>query len=255
MKSWIAGHSFELRFHFHGDLPLFVRPKRGECEVVRQLGEKTSIKDAIEACGVPHPEIDLILVDGQPVGFGYQLEREAAVEVFPVGGADTKFSGSFLQRRKIGRFVADGHLGKLTRDLRLLGIDVAYNPVVSDPELVAHSVREERALLTRDRALLMHAAVCDGYYPRSQVSEEQTREVLRRFELRPAIAPFTRCLNCNGLLATIAKTEMLDRLEPLTKIYYESFRRCGQCDQVYWGGSHFEKLQARIERLLTREGP
>ena len=112
-------------------------------------------------------------------------------------------------------------------------------------------MNEDRALLTRDRPLLMHAAVRDGYYPRSQKAEEQTREVLRRFELEQSIAPFTRCLSCNGRLVAIPKSDVINQLEPLTKIYYQNFRRCARCGQVYWGGSHFEKLQARIERLLA----
>jgi uncharacterized protein with PIN domain len=243
---------FALRLRFHGDLPFFVRPDRGVAEVERQLREKTSVKDAIEACGVPHPEIDLILVDGSPVDFAHQLTQRATIDVYPVAGAPEQFAGSLLQRRKIERFVADGHLGKLTRDLRLLGIDVTFSPLVDDAELVAIATKENRALLTRDRPLLMHAAVRDGYYPRSQLAEEQTREAIRRFELRAVVAPFSRCLNCNGLLETISKSAVIDRLEPLTRIYYETFRRCTQCQQVYWGGSHFEKLQARVEQLLAK---
>lgn len=243
-----------IQLHFHGDLPLFVRPTRGARELVRQLREKTSIKDAIEACGVPHPEIDLILVDGASVDFSHQLTREARIEVYPVPAPFAAFPGANLQRHHRERFVADGHLGKLTRDLRLLGIDVAYSPLATDAELVAVSVNEKRALLTRDRPLLMHAAVRDGYYPRSQKAEEQTRDIVRRFELKQRIAPFTRCLSCNGMLATIPKSEVINQLEPLTKIYYQNFRRCAQCGQVYWGGSHFEKLQARVERLLAGLG-
>src|SRR5262249_33162591 len=145
---------FELRLAFHGDLPLFVRPGRAARDVVRQLGEKTSVKDAIEACGVPHPEIDLILVNGHPVDFSHQLELNATIEVFPVTGAPEQFADSFLQRRNVERFVADGHLGKLTRDLRLLGVNVAYSPLAVDAELVALAISENRALLTRDRPLL-----------------------------------------------------------------------------------------------------
>ena len=192
--------------------PSFVRPKRGARELVRQLREKTSIKDAIEACGVPHPEIDLILVDGASVDFSHQLTREARIEVYPVPAPLAAFPGAHLQRHHWERFVADGHLGKLTRDLRLLGIDVAYSPLATDAELVAVSVNEKRALLTRDRPLLMHAAVRDGYYPRSQKAEEQTREVARRFELKQRIVPFTRCLSCNGMLATIPKSEVINQL-------------------------------------------
>ena len=255
MKTFPPAEPFELRFHFHGDLPFFVRPKRGQRDVVRRLWEKTSIKDAIEACGVPHPEVDLIVVAGQPVGFSYQLETSVTIDVHPVSAPANLFPADRLQSRTCTRFVADGHLGKLARNLRLLGIDVVYSPQPADGELVAISAHEERALLTRDRPLLMHAVLRQGYYPRSQEADEQTREILIRFGLRDRVAPFTRCLHCNGLLAPVTKAEVFDQLEPLTKIYYETFRRCGKCGRIYWSGSHFDKLQARINRLLGGENP
>jgi len=112
--------------------------------------------------------------------------------------------------------------------------------------------RDNRALLTRDRRLLMHAIVQHGYYPRSQNADEQTVEVIRRFNLSELIAPFTRCLRCNAPLEEAAKAEIIDKLEPLTKIYYEQFPRCPGCGQLYWAGSHFEKLQKRIEKIQAR---
>ena len=254
VKAASGAQAFTLRLLFRGDLPFFVRPTRGQREIVRQLCEKTSVKDAIEACGVPHPEVDLILVDGRPVDFLHPLESEATIELYPVPAPPGLFAEARLQRRRCTRFVADGHLGKLTRDLRLLGIDVAYDPLTSDPELLTCAATEERALLTRDRRLLMHAVVRDGYYPRSQSAEEQTRQVLDRFDLRPIIAPRTRCLRCNGLLAAAAKSEVTDQLEPLTRIYYEDFRRCVACGKIYWAGSHFQKLEARIDRILALAG-
>jgi uncharacterized protein with PIN domain len=123
------------------------------------------------------------------------------------------FSEQRLQRRGITKFVADGHLGKLVRDLRLLEIDVLYD---------------------------------------NNIAEEQTVEVIRRFNLAKMIVPFTRCLHCNAVLAHVGKKEIIDQLEPLTKIYYQDFRRCTECGQIYWAGSHFEKLQARIERIRKR---
>jgi uncharacterized protein with PIN domain len=117
--------------------------------------------------------------------------------------------------------------------------------------LAALSAAEDRALLTRDRPLLMRAAVWHGYYPRAQLAEAQTREVTDRFDLRAIIAPFTRCLRCNGLLEVASKAEVFERLEPLTKVYYENFRRCTSCEQIYWSGSHFEKLQERADWLLS----
>jgi uncharacterized protein len=135
------------------------------------------------------------------------------------------------------------------RNLRLLGFDVAYDPSAEDRQLLEVMERENRALLTRDRRLLMHAVVKTGYCPRSQNADEQTIEVVRRFDLLDSIAPFTRCLRCNAPLRKVSKAAIIERLEPLTKIYYEEFRRCTGCGQIYWAGSHFSKLQKRLERI------
>src|SRR4029077_11661336 len=225
---------FNVRLRFHGDLNVFLRSRAGDAVVERLLAEKTSIKDVIESCGVPHPEVDLILVDEQTVGFDYTLVNDAKVEVFPVENRDTNRAKKRLQTINIKRFVADGHLGGLMRNLRLLGFDVAYPKNADDRQLLEVMARENRALLTRDRRLLMHAIVQHGYCPRSQNADEQTIEVIRRFDLSELIAPFARCLRCNAPLEEAAKADVIDKLEPLTKIYYEQFRRCPGCKQIYW---------------------
>jgi uncharacterized protein with PIN domain len=242
---------FIVRLTFHGDLDFFI--KSGATPIERHLKEKTSIKDVIESCGVPHPEVDLILVDGQPVGFGHVLSKMSEVDVYSVSWhRDTFFAENRLQVLKIKEFMADVHLGKLVRNLRLLGIDIAYDRVVEDRQLLQLAQIGSRALLTRDRRLLMHAVVGHGYYLRSQDPIEQTFEVLRRFHLSSALAPFTRCLRCNTLVKAVEKAEIIHELEPLTKIYYEQFRRCPGCGQIYWPGSHFKKLEARIAHFRQR---
>jgi len=243
---------FKVRLRFHGDLNVFLGSKAGGALVERPLAEKTSIKDVIESCGIPHPEVDLILVDDQTVDFGHTLASDAKVEVFPVENRDTCYTHKRLQSIGIMGFVTDVHLGGLTRNLRLLGFDVAYPKNADDRQLLEVMVHENRALLTRDRRLLMHAIVQHGYYPRSQDADEQTIEVVRRFELSELIAPFTRCLRCNAPLEEATKAEVIDKLEPLTKIYYDQFRRCRDCKQIYWSGSHFRKLQRRIEEIRSR---
>jgi len=243
---------FKVRLRFHGDLNVFLGSKVGDAIIERPLAEKTSIKDVIESCGVPHPEVDLILVDDQPVGFGHTVAADAKVEVFPVENRDTNNTVKRLQTVGIIKFVADGHLGSLTRNLRLLGFDVIYQRNADDRQLLEVMARENRALLTRDRRLLMHGIVQHGYYPRSQNADEQTIEVVRRFDLSELIAPFTRCLLCNAPLEEAAKADVFDKLEPLTKIYYGQFRRCPDCKQIYWPGSHFPKLQKRIEEIRSR---
>ena len=238
-----------VRLNLHGDLDFFVRSGARGRRIERSLGEKTSVKDVIEACGVPHPEIDLILVNGQPVDFDYAIASDADIELYPVGTGSTNCKEKRLQISTDRTFVADGHLGRLTRNLRLLGFDVAYDPNAEDRQLLCTMKRENRALLTRDRRLLMHAVVRTGYSPRSQNADEQTVEVIRRFDLLGSLAPFTRCVRCNAPLRMVSKTDIIERLEPLTKIYYEQFRRCTGCGQIYWPGSHFSKLQKRIEQI------
>jgi hypothetical protein len=243
---------FKVRLLFHGDLNIFLRSKSRGAVIERRLAEKTSIKDVIESCGLPHPEVDLILIDGQPVGFAHTLAEDTNAQVFPVANRGTNYKEKRLQTVGINKFVADGHLGSLTRNLRLFGFDVAYSKDADDRQLLEIMAAENRALLTRDRRLLMHGIVRHGYYPRSQNADEQTIEVLRRFGLSDLIAPFTRCLRCNAPLEQAAKAEVIDKLEPLTKIYYDEFRRCPDCKQIYWSGSHFPKLQKRIEKIGSR---
>ena len=248
-----AEGAFAVALRFHGDLPFFLKRDEADGLVVRRLREKTSVKDVIEACGVPHTEVDLILCEGAPCDFRFHLAQHAEVHVFPPSAATDSHAASRLQRRDHSRFVVDGHLGKLARDLRLLGFDTVYRNDAYDASLLRTALEEDRALLTRDRRLLMHAKVRDGYCPRSHFVEEQLAEVTRRFQLGATARPYTRCLRCNGALEPVPKETVIDELEPLTKIYYEDFRRCLACAHVYWAGSHFGKLQARIAAIRNRE--
>jgi hypothetical protein len=242
---------FAVTLQFHGDLTFFLKRGHADGRVVRVLGEKTSVKDVIESCGVPHPEVDVILYGDAACGFGFQLNGDATVDVYPVPAARHVDPADRLQRPHVTRFVVDGHLGKLARMLRLLGFDTLYRRDAEDAWLVQVAVESERALITRDRPLLMHAVVTDGYCPRSPDVDEQITEMMRRFDLWRAMQPYTRCLRCNGLLERVEKAAVLAQLEPLTRIHYTDFRRCAECGHVYWPGSHFAKLDARIERIAA----
>lgn len=254
---------FELQIRFHGDLAGFFLPPplRGKSLVVRKLREKSAVKDVIEACGIPHPEVDLILVDargnGLGVDFRWQVETSTQIDVYGFPAPrDILPSCPRLQARRSDRFVADGHLGGLVRNLRLLGVDTCYEPMADDRRLLEIMSAENRALLTRDRRLLMHSIVQHGFCPRSADPEQQTIEVLRRFGLSEApgvITPFTRCLECNGFLRTVRKQEVSARLaaEPRTLLYYDDYRVCVKCGRIYWAGSHFAKLAERVSRFIA----
>jgi hypothetical protein len=245
-----GGGTFNITLTFHDDLVLFLNRTERSRPVRRALNHKTSVKDVIEACGVPHPEVDLIIVNEKPVDFSFQLNTNAALQIFPVSAVSAPFPDFRLQARNIFGFVADGHLGKLTRNLRLLGIDVSYRHDARDNELLVTMMRERRALLTRDRRLLMHRVVQTGYCPRSQHSIQQSVEVIKRFDLAKKLAPFHRCLRCNESLNPVPKEAILEKLEPLTRLYYHDFRCCPKCGHIYWRGSHFERLQNRVRAII-----
>jgi len=222
-----------------------------------------SVKDMIEACGVPHTEVDLVIADGRPVGFTHLVDDGERIGVFPVFesidvSAITKVRPDPLRHV---RFVADGHLGRLARFLRLLGFDTLYGNDVADPELVRISTTDRRIVLTRDVGLLKRSAVAYGYYVRATDPRAQMTEVVGRFHITDKIDPFTRCVACNGVLAPVAKEEIADRLPPGTRRQIDEFRICSSCGKLYWRGAHYTELlriaeSARraddTERLRTR---
>jgi uncharacterized protein len=220
-----------------------------------------SIKDAIERLGVPHVEVDWILVNGRPVGFGYRVRPGDRVSVYPAfQSLDLGHgSGRLLPPPDSGapapRFVADVHLRKLSRLLRLLGLDVLHSPTTTDPQLVDISVREGRVLLTRDRALLKHGQLTQGLWIRSVSPREQAVEIVRRFNVAGCVAPFTRCPQCNGLLEPIGKADAMERIPPKTARWLEDYVTCSTCGKLYWQGTHAHRIHVLLEGILREAAP
>lgn len=212
----------------------------GKPQVQLTVRGKTAIRHLVEAAGIPPVEVGTIWVNG------HRLKLEDHVH----GGESIRVSGTAAPCPPHPiRFIADLHLGRLAAYLRMLGFDTLYRSDAPDHWLAETAAAEGRLLLTRDRRLLMYKIVRWGYCPRSLEPEEQLREVVARYELKPYIRPFARCLRCNTPLETVEKAAILHRLEPLTRLYYDEFRRCPHCDQIYWRGSHYERMQALIARL------
>lgn len=216
---------------------------------------RVSIKDMIEALGVPHTEVDLILVDGRSVDFDYLVQDGDRVSVYPVFESIDITPLVRVRPRPLRepRFVLDTHLGRLAAYLRMLGFDTLYWNDAPDEILVHVSSQQGRILLTRDRGLLKRAEVTHGYCVRDSNPREQLLEVLRRFDLFDAVSPFRRCIRCNGSLEPVSKEAISHRLPPKTRQYYDEFRICQGCDQVYWKGSHYQRMQQFIESVLAQE--
>jgi len=229
------------RFDFASHLqPLLKRALRGQLVEMRFRGPQ-SVKHLIESLGIPHTEIGQMKVNGRTIGFDYIVLDGDGIEV----GSVSSTRNAALEPR----FVLDGHLGRLTSHLRMLGLDCLYHNAFEDEELVRISVEQERILLTRDRLLLMHKVITQGYLLRSLDAVEQLYEVIQRYELSSWVRPFQRCMRCNHPLEPVAKESILEKLEPLTVKYYHEFKLCPACNQVYWKGSHYERMLELISKV------
>ena len=236
-------------FRFYASLNDFLPSQRRQKLFPHWFKGNPSIKDTVEALGVPHPEVELIIKNGKAVDFSEKVKEGDYWSVYP------HFSSLEISHQElrpplaINRFVLDVHLGKLATQMRLLGFDTLYENDYSDSQLADLSHQQQRIVLTRDIALLKRSVVTYGYWVRYQDPPLQLQEVLHRFALFPFISPFKRCLRCNGLMMSVNKVDIQEKLEPLTQKYYDEFYQCTGCHKIYWKGSHYSKLKQRIEKI------
>ena len=240
-------------FRFYEELNDFLPPRQRRKTVPYAFSGHPGIKDPIEALGIPHTEVDLIVVNGESVAFDYQLRPGDRVAVYPVFESldispIVKLRGEPLRTTA---FILDVHLGKLARILRMLGFDALYRTDYDDPEIIHIALDEHRIILTRDRRMLFNKCITHGHWLHSTNAEEQAREVIERFDLLGRIRRFLRCPLCNGLLQHADKQYILDRLEPLTIKYYEEFYECPDCLQLYWKGTHFDRIVDKLNAIIA----
>lgn len=243
-------HAF---FRFYAELNDHLPPERRHKNLEREFLVSSTVKDMIEGFGVPHTEVELILVNGESVDFSYLVRDGDAISVYPMFEAIDIRPELRVRRQPLRdpKFVLDVHLGKLAAYLRMLGFDTFYRSCLTDPELARISSQEHRILLTRDRGLLKHGVVTHGYWLRETDSKRQIAEIVRRFDLAGCVHPFTRCMACNGLLRPAVKDEVLHLLPPRTAEQHEIYQRCAQCGRVYWKGSHHARMRRWIEELTA----
>lgn len=211
-----------------------------------------TIKHLIESLGVPHTEVEIILVNGVSVDFDYLPLEGDRISVYPVFERLDITPLLRLRARPLRhpRFLADAHLGKLARHLRLLGFDTLFFNDAGDRRLAELSVNERRILLTRDRALLMRREITHGCFIHAVDPTQQLEELFGRLDLFRLAAPFTRCMECNGRLQHANKAEILAELPNRAAQLYTEFWRCSDCAKIYWKGSHYRRL-ARFVRAIA----
>jgi uncharacterized protein with PIN domain len=238
-------------FRFYAELNDHLAPEEQFQSLEKTFFVAGSVKDMIESFGVPHTEVELILVNGESADFCRQVRNGDRVAVYPVFESFDVASELRVRPEPLRdpRFVLDVHLGKLAGYLRMLGFDAAYSNSATDPELAQRAAGEQRILLTRDRGLLMHGSVTRGYWLRETDSRRQAAEIVRRFDLARLVRPFTRCMACNAILQTAEPVEVQQRLPARITELYEHFLRCPGCGRIYWQGSHYRRMKAWIAEL------
>ena len=244
-------------FRFYEELNDFLaRPLRRQsfsCECARAA----SAKHMIEALGVPHTEVELILVNGESVGFDHPLQEGDRVAVYP------KFEALDIQPLlrvrerplRVVRFVADAHLGGLAQLLRLAGFDTLYDNHYADSHIESIASDEGRIVLTRDRELLKRRTITHGCYFRALKPEVQLREIFDRLDLARSARPFRLCLTCNAPLRRIAKDEAIGRAPEGVLERHAQFVTCDVCRRVFWEGTHWRRMRALMDSVTNAEAP
>jgi uncharacterized protein with PIN domain/sulfur carrier protein ThiS len=240
------------RFRFYEELNDFLSRERRRQEFEHRCARAATVKNAIESLGVPHTEVELILVNGESVDFSRLVRDGDRISVYP------KFEGFDIRPllrvrewplREL-RFVADAHLGGLARMLRMLGFDTVFRNDLHDGEIRDIALREGRIVLSRDRELLKCRTVTHGCFVHALKPQDQLREVVERLQLQGSSRPFTLCLHCNWPLTPVEKDQVLDRVPENAARYYDRFCTCTQCQRVFWEGSHWKRMRALLAPIV-----
>jgi len=255
-------------FRFYGDLNDFLSPGYRQRSLPFKFDVAPAVKDTIESFGVPHVEVRIILINQQTAGFDYIIQPGDYISVFPEFGNyvnDNLFerSGIILVNGYMDThsglnqpcFIADGHLGKLVKYLRMLGVDVRYHKQATDEWLIRQALTYNRILLTRDFGLLRDRRLKMGHYVRYVNWPQQVIEIVHRFRLMPLAAYqyFSRCLKCNVQLKSISKEQVKPYVPQKVWHQFEIFYTCCVCGRFYWPGGHYRRMRKRLNELLAEK--
>jgi uncharacterized protein len=251
MVAHLSSDSRQCEFRFYEELNDFLHPECRKRSFTHAFDGTPSVKDRIESLGVPHTEVDMILVDGHSVTFAHKLHGGERVAVYPMFERFELAEANRLRPQPLREpaFVLDVHLRRLAAYLRLLGFDCLYRNDFNDDELLAISRAEHRTVLTRDTGLLKRAALTHGAFLHDTDPRRQLREVLDRFQLESRIAPFTRCARCNDAVESIPGEQAAALVPARVASLQSEFSRCRSCGQVYWPGSHLTRLRQRLAEV------
>jgi uncharacterized protein with PIN domain len=247
-----ASNTISISVRFYAELNDLLPHWQKQRTFSLKMPDHNTVKHLVESLGVPHTEIDLILVNGDSVSFSFIPKDGDYISVYPVFESLDIHPILHLHPKPLRdpKFILDAHLGKLATYLRMLGFDALYRSDYQDHEIAALSSQQHRIVLTRDRGLLKRCEVTRGYCVRSTNPRQQLVEIIRRFDLSRLVKPFQRCLECNHLLQQIEKQEVQQKIPPHAFEQHENFQVCPNCNRIYWKGTHYERMLAFIKEVI-----
>ncbi|MGB9621705.1 MAG: Mut7-C RNAse domain-containing protein [Brevinematia bacterium] len=150
------------------------------------------------------------------------------------------------------KFIADSMLGGLAKYLRMLGFDVLFFNKIEDKDIIRILETNNIILLTKDKKLKSENSKLSNkiFLIEAQNTIDQTIEVLKTFNLKDKVIPFSRCLICNTPLEKVNKKDYKNLIPKETYINFEEFYLCRRCNKVYWLSTHTDRMQILIERIL-----
>jgi len=236
---------------FYEELNDFLPEEKRKVRYIYEFYGTPSVKDVIEANGIPHTEVDMILVNGISVDFNYKTNNNDDISVYPVFETFDVTSVQHLRSEPLRNpaFVLDLHLGSLAKYMRMVGLDAFYNNAFNADMIIDLSIQQKRVILTSDKKILKRNDVTRGYWVRNKDTKEQLREVITHFHLEGKMNPFVRCILCNQLLQDIKKEEIIHEIPPKVSLWAEEFKKCPACGKVYWKGSHYNRMKDFIDEF------
>jgi uncharacterized protein with PIN domain/sulfur carrier protein ThiS len=242
----------KVTLRFYEELNDFLPKHRRKTDFEAPFRGKRSIKDMIESLGVPHTEIDLILVNGKSVDLNYILRDGDRISVYPVFESLNITQVTRLRKVPLRRtrFIADINLGDIVKYMRVLGFNVFFDPLLTPREIIGISNAENRIILTRSRKLLKFKEVSYGIFLRPGTAPEQIKRIIEYLDIKDNIKLFSRCLVCNTPLKSVSKEKILNKIPPKTKEFCDEYVCCPSCDKIYWKGTHFKNMKKVVRQIL-----
>ena len=234
----------QLTLVFFGNNKELLQVPTSQGKILYHLNRRASIKDIVEAVGVPHTEICRLVYSGNEISFHYIPSGDEEILIYPFDKQNNWRAPSVLRPQPFDRlkFLVDMTALKLARNLRMAGLDTATVVGKKLKDIVKMASSEKRIVITKNRELVKIGDLLYGQLLRSDDHRKQLLEVEERYDIKAVAKPMSRCLVCNEILLEVPKKNILHRLEPLTRKYYTTFKECALCRKIYWPGSHHDRM-------------